>query len=491
MEAQVGQRILLMGDDSEHQRELRAVLEFMEHSVTVAAEPDALVGLDMMPSAAFLTTGAEVEALLETSTGLWPKTPLIVVKPKNQPASLPDGLPAASTLDWPTTHGVLADLLKRLAKPAAALEKAVAKAVAEPADELVRWLVGESRAIRQIRKLVAQVAASEATVLILGESGTGKEVVARSLHESSPRRDKPFVPVNCGAIPGDLLESELFGHEKGAFTGALTSRQGRFELAEGGTLFLDEIGDMPLAMQVKLLRVLQERTFERVGSNKTLQCDVRVVAATHRDLETEIASNRFREDLYYRLNVFPIEIPPLRERIEDIPLLVDELLWRIENDRRGAGRPPLEGLDGERNPPVRLTPSALEILQRHRWPGNVRELSNLVERLTILYPGGTVDVDELPEKFQQYSGRVRRDPVDFFPADAPSPDITLFDPEQAALPKDGLDLKEHLSTLESRLIQQALDECHGVVAHAANLLRMRRTTLVEKLRKYGLRGDED
>jgi len=204
--------------------------------------------------------------------------------------------------------------------------------------DLFRSLVGTSRAVQMVRKMIQQVANSDANVLILGESGTGKEVVARNLHYHSNRRDKAFVPVNCGAIPADLLESELFGHEKGAFTGAISARQGRFELAEGGTLFLDEIGDMSLNMQVKLLRVLQERTFERVGSNKSITANVRIIAATHRNLEEAIIEGNFREDLFYRLNVFPIEMPPLRERVEDIPLLINELIRRIEHEKRGSVR---------------------------------------------------------------------------------------------------------------------------------------------------------
>ena len=209
-------------------------------------------------------------------------------------------------------------------------------------------------------------------MLVLGESGTGKEVVSRAIHQRSPRRDGPFVAINCGAIPADLLESELFGHEKGAFTGALTARKGRFEMAEGGTLLLDEIGDMSLPMQVKLLRVLQERSFERVGGNQTIRCNVRVVAATHRDLETRIAEGKFREDLFYRLNVFPIEVPALRERREDLPALVETIAAQLARTGRGE---------------VRFTPEALQALSSYEWPGNVRELTNLVERLAVLHPG--------------------------------------------------------------------------------------------------------
>jgi len=358
-------------------------------------------------------------------------------------------------------------------------------------------LKGNSVAMIEIRKMIAQVAESDATVLILGESGTGKEVVANALHDASLRSSKPFVPINCGAIPAELLESELFGHEKGAFTGALNARQGRFEMAEGGTLFLDEIGDMPLSMQVKLLRVLQERNFERVGGNKTIYCDVRVIAATHRHLENEIKQNRFREDLFYRLNVFPIELPSLKERADDIPILIDDLITRMAQANRGF---------------VTLTPSALATLMRYEWQGNVRELANLIERLAIIYPRGLVDVDDLPEKFKQY--RVEIDHDDIEEIDAPEilateikvrPEFVenmtrttsaemqdLMRPHEyvpetvTQLPEEGIDLKEYLNTMEIDLIRQALDECNGVVAHAAKRLNMRRTTLVEKLRKFDL-----
>lgn len=340
--------------------------------------------------------------------------------------------------------------------------------------ELFRSLVGTSRRVRQVRHMIEQVGASDATVLILGESGTGKEVVARNIHYQSSRRDQPFVPINCGAIPQELLESELFGHEKGAFTGAISARQGRFEMAEGGTLFLDEIGDMPLPMQVKLLRVLQERTFERVGSNKSITTDVRVIAATHRNLEEHINDGRFREDLFYRLNVFPIDVPALKERIEDIPLLINELIARIEHEKRGS---------------VRLTPAAVMALCQYNWPGNVRELANLMERLAILYPFGVVDIKDLPEKYRgdlntAGQGYSELPDMELMPGMAMSA-ITL-PTESSRLPKEGINLKEHLSNMEVDLIRQALDEADGVVAHAAKLLNMRRTTLVEKLRKYGI-----
>ena len=337
--------------------------------------------------------------------------------------------------------------------------------------ELFRSLVGNSRAIRNVRKLISQVAGSDANVLILGESGTGKEVVARNIHYYSTRRNAPFVAVNCGAIPGELLESELFGHEKGAFTGAVTSREGRFEAAQGGTLFLDEIGDMSLPMQVKLLRVLQERVFERVGSNRSVPADVRIVAATHRVLEDQIAKGLFREDLYYRLNVFPIQMPPLRDRIEDLPLLLEEIVARLEHERGTS---------------VRLTPAAVIALCQSRWPGNVRELANLVERLAILHPFGSVDLADLPEN---YRGKVASDDeAEKLPAIHPALESLSGSDGSAMprLPREGLDLKQHLADMEMHLIRQALEASDGVVSQAAKLLRLGRTTLVEKLRKYGL-----
>jgi sigma-54 specific flagellar transcriptional regulator A len=352
--------------------------------------------------------------------------------------------------------------------------------------KLFRSLVGNSTGITDVRDLIEQVAPVDANVLVLGESGTGKEVIARNIHYMSKRQKGPFVPVNCGAIPGELLESELFGHEKGAFTGAISSRKGRFEMAEGGTLFLDEIGDMPLQMQVKLLRVLQERIFERVGGNKTLSCDVRIVAATHRNLEQMIAQGKFREDLFYRLNVFPIEAPALRERAQDIPLLLQELASRLEGSRQES---------------VRFTQNAMRSLMSHQWPGNVRELSNLVERLSILHPKQVIDVEHLPHKYQyDEDGQVQvpvanandekaeKDAITamFKYAEAnPTPvENHLPVAAETTLPSDGVNLKEYLSDLEISLITQALEKQDWVVARAADQLGMRRTTLVEKMRKY-------
>lgn len=342
---------------------------------------------------------------------------------------------------------------------------------------------GQSAAIRRVRRMIEQVAPFDSTVLVTGESGTGKEVVARAVHEQSPRREKPFVAVNCGAIPSELLESELFGHEKGAFTGAITTRRGRFEMADGGTLFLDEIGDMTLPMQVKILRALQERTYERVGSNRSVRCDVRVIAATHRNLEESIIKGSFREDLYYRLNVFPIEMPPLRERLDDLPMLIEDLIGNLKRNGHGS---------------VQLGPDAIHTLRAYHWPGNVRELSNLIERLAVLHPRAVVGAAELP---QRYRGKTV---VEALPELASVPAAAAISSEaqtaamplpvaestsNSMLPPDGVNLKDHIENIELSLIRQALQQSSGVVAHAAKLLNTRRTTLVEKLRKYGLQRE--
>lgn len=382
-----------------------------------------------------------------------------------------EGGRSVSLLDYPLRHGQLTQALEEgRRRPAARAPRAEAPRRSGETPLLARVLVGASPVMQQVRYLIEKVAPTDATVLVLGETGTGKEIVARNIHYLSRRRAAPFVAVNCGAIPAELLESELFGHEKGAFTGAITSRAGRFELAEGGTLFLDEIGDMPLPMQVKLLRVLQEQTYERVGGTRTQRSNVRVIAATHRDMERLIADGCFREDLYYRLNVFPIDTPPLRERIEDLPLLIKELLARMEASGRGT---------------LRLTASAVEALSRYPWPGNVRELANALERLAILHPGELVPATRLPRKLLPPGWQEAES--EGAAADAQPHPIGIAVPgETPQLPPGGVDLRDYLSRQEIDFINQALDEAGGVVAQAASLLGMRRTTLVEKMRKYGI-----
>ncbi|MFT5790288.1 MAG: sigma-54 specific flagellar transcriptional regulator A [Shewanella sp.] len=475
---QTDQRILLVGNQSERINRLSCVFEFLGEQVE-------LVGFDKLElhtkqarfRAIVLPAETQSKELIQSLAGalLWQPFLLLGdvadVKASN----------ILGCIEEPLNYPQLTELLhfcqvfgqvKRADVPTSANQ-----------TKLFRSLVGRSEGIANVRHLISQVASSEATVLILGQSGTGKEVVARNIHYISERRDGPFIPVNCGAIPAELLESELFGHEKGSFTGAISARKGRFELAEKGTLFLDEIGDMPLQMQVKLLRVLQERVFERVGGSKSIAADVRVVAATHRNLETMIEEGSFREDLYYRLNVFPIEMPALCERKEDIPLLLQELVSRVYNEGRGR---------------VRFTQRGIESLKEHAWSGNVRELSNLVERLTILYPGGLVDVNDLPIKYRhidvpEYCIEVSEEELErdalasIFNDDEP---IEL--PESrfpSELPPEGVNLKDLLAELEIDMIRQALDQQDNVVARAAEMLGIRRTTLVEKMRKYGLGKD--
>ncbi len=463
--------ILLIESDAERVRQMQTVLAFVDSTEVIACGPsdwealvdDAALKAVVIGAASSDSVLAKLDAHLQQAQR---KLPLFLMSERE--VNTPDGV--LGVISYPPRYNQLITALHR-----ANAYRDSRHTHGAGAAELARVLVGKSSGMRQVRQLIEQVADSDANVLVLGESGTGKEVVAKSLHYLSSRRDKPFVPVNCGAIPKDLLESELFGHEKGAFTGALTTRQGRFEIAEGGTLFLDEIGDMPMPMQVKLLRVLQERTFERVGSNKSISTNVRVIAATHRNLEDNIADGSFREDLFYRLNVFPIEMPSLRERPEDIPLLANELILRLQKMGRDV---------------FQVTPSAFSSLSRYPWPGNVRELANLMERLAIMFPEGVVDYDDLPLKYQLEG--VAPDESFAMPEleEAPVEVPQAGGVSDNTLPADGLDLKEHLAELEKAYIQQAMDAAEGVVAHAAKLLGMRRTTLVEKMRKYGLQRNE-
>lgn len=314
--------------------------------------------------------------------------------------------------------------------------------------------IGTSEPIRRVIEFVEKVADCDSTVLIQGESGTGKELVARMLHFNSEPKDRPLVPVNCGAIPENLLESELFGHEKGAFTGAAHTRKGRFELAHGGTIFLDEIGELSLGLQVKLLRVLQERSFERVGGTRTIDVDVRVVAATNQDLELAVQQRRFREDLYYRLNVIPVTIPPLRERRSDIPQLVNHFLGRVNRKKQTAA--------------TSCSPDAMTRLMEYHWPGNIRELENMIERLAVLSRSETIEVSDLPERFQGRS--VSADQKEGL---------------GIAFSDQGVNLSQEIEQLENRLIAGALRHANGITSKAAQLLQVNRTTLVEKMKRKG------
>ena len=488
-------RILLIDNNERSRHDLETVLSFLGEETISATSCNwrslTVESIDQSAQIAVAIIGVcdliSLEQLLEDIHQWEPGTPFVLVGEHEIPEFLDSKLLTriTATLESNLSYQPLLDALHK------------AKLFHEHYNRLrdfegikdynmFRSLVGKSAAIKRVRNMMGKVANTEVSVLITGESGTGKEVVARNLHLNSARADKPFVPINCGAIPRELLESELFGHEKGAFTGAISSRVGRFELANGGTLFLDEIGDMPLNMQVKLLRVLQERSFERVGGVKTIQTDVRILAATHKDLEKMIEEGDFRQDLYYRINVFPIEMPSLRERAEDVPLLLNELITIMEAENRGS---------------VRFNSGAISSLCQHSWLGNVRELANLLERMAILYPHGIVGINDLPEKYrhqgeseiskvivqEQKGGSV----VSLGDTSVSSSDETN---QESLLPLHGLDLKEYLANLEKDLIEQALDDSSGVVARAADRLHIRRTTLVEKMRKFNLQkkqNDED
>jgi len=339
------------------------------------------------------------------------------------------------------------------------------------------FIVGNSPLILELKKLLTQVSDTDASILILGESGTGKELVARAIHNLSSRSSNNFIPVNCGAIPKDLLESELFGHKKGAFTGAYSDRKGRFHLADKGTIFLDEIGDMQLDMQVKLLRVLQEKVVDPVGSNSPVNVDVRVVAATHQNIESLIKEGKFREDLYYRINVIPIEIPPLRSRIEDIDLLINKFI--------------------EKNT-IHFDDSVIAYLKAYHWPGNIRELINFIQRIKAIANTNKIKLEEIPDFVlpridanlknnakDNGMNNIKKESIDF--------NDLLVDKNNDEkeenlnfIPETGVDLKKSVTDMEIALIKEALKKSDGNVTKAAKLLNLGRTTLIEKINKYKL-----
>jgi len=460
-------RILILDANAERAEHLHSLLEFMDFTPRWVSDP-ADIGNRRRASdwmaivVGQIDSAGTVAELFRGFSGAPLPPPILLLDGDPATFAAEYGLHQAHlwALDTPLKHAQLEHLLRRASlNRLNQQERAVSTSPAT-----ISGPTGHSPAVAELRRMLEQVAGFDTTVLLLGESGSGKEVAARAIHRNSPRRNGPFIAINCGAIPPDLLESELFGHEKGAFTGALSARKGRFEMAEGGTLLLDEIGDMSLPMQVKLLRVLQERQFERVGGAKPMSCNVRVIAATHRNLEQRIGEGLFREDLYYRLNVFPIELPALRERVEDLPLLVESIVGKLAATGRGQ---------------VHFTPDALQMLAGYPWPGNVRELTNLIERMAVLHPGGRVCAADLPKRYCAAGETAPAPPAaPPVPTSRPQPDDVL--------PDTGFDLREHIANIELSLIQSALERSQGVVAHAAGLLGLRRTTLVEKLRKYGI-----
>jgi len=455
--------VLIVDDEELYRRALERILARCGHSVVlardaaeamqvVATEPLDLVLCDVrMPG----ISGLE---LIRQVRDVDPDLPCIVVTGYGSAEQSVEALHAGAFwyLEKPFEQRSL-DVVKRL------VERAIEHRRLRSENRLLQSqlrsrygfdrIVGQSAALRGALDLVERVADSDSTVLVTGESGTGKELIARAIHYNSARAERVLVTVNCGAIPEELLESELFGHVRGAFTNAVQHREGRFTTADGGTIFLDEIGDMSPNLQVKLLRVLQDRSFEPVGSSKTVRVDVRVIAATNQDLEQAIRRQSFREDLYYRLNVIPIEVPPLRRRKEDIPLLIEHFLERLNQDKGRA----VEG----------FTAAALDRLLEHDWPGNVRELENLVERLVVLRGQGVIDEADLPPSFRPATGS----------ADGLAMPIVA---------PGGLPFNEVIDRVETSMILQALEQTHWNKNRAAQLLGLNRTTLIEKIKKRKL-----
>ncbi len=457
----MGNKILIVSDSEKVILKLKAVSEFLGKEVDIANSVNlatsALNDNTNISLCLIALIDPEIERnIIKLIHSRNRDFPAYLVRTDEMGVTSPPP-PGLEVINFPQDHNKMLHIM--------GLSHGKLSAASIPESTRVR-LTGESPEIKRVRELIDHVSASDANVLLLGESGTGKEVVARSVHALSARANKPFIAVNCAAIPADLLESELFGYEKGAFTGASSSRPGRFELAEGGTLFLDEIGDMPLPMQVKLLRVIQERSFERVGGTKSINCDVRIVAATHQNLEKCVELGQFRLDLFYRLNVFPIDIPPLRKRIVDIPILLREFAEKARVELSHAR-------------PIEFDDAACAAICDNQLPGNVRELQNLVERLAILHPEEVISLNKLPERYQG----IRSIP------DAGVENRLTTLPQvrpEADLLSGKFDLKEYLTQLEKDLIYQALDNTNWVVTQAAESLCLRRTTLIQKIRRLNI-----
>lgn len=461
--------LLIVENDRKTRDLVSAFLTYQGYSTTIADEHDNI--FDTITNKPHRIMIADLPTLLartpEILTKAWETSPDLVVIAYDQPESartLPHNerllfIPKPLNLD--ELESVVMRAREYQALQATSDEPATSE---EFPHFLCSTIIGRSRKMLALFEMLEKVAESSATVLVQGESGTGKELAARAIHQLSSRSNKNFVPVNCAAIPDELLESELFGHVKGAFTGAYANRPGRFEMADKGTLFLDEIGDMKANLQVKLLRVLQAKEFEPVGSPRSQKVDVRIIAATNTNLEELVAKRDFREDLYYRLSVIPITIPPLRDRREDIPLLINHFLGRFNRDKRRL----VKGFSRE----------ALEILRNYDWPGNVRELENLVERMVTLKENGFITPDDLPDRYLTSKPPLR-----------PAAAVPAATPAAEELPADGICLNSAVEAFENRLILQALQRTGGNKKEAASLLNLKRTTLIEKLKKKNLQFD--
>jgi two-component system, NtrC family, response regulator AtoC len=456
-------KVLVIDDEANLRKVLAALLRRDGYEVTVAQDgasglaelerngADVVVTDLVMPKVG----GMEV---LKTVNATAPEVPVIIITAHGTVDSAVEAIKLGA-FDYVTKPFDQTELSAAIAKAVRTHDSARANARSDVRGRAA--LVGDSPAMQEVLRIIDRVADTPSTVLITGESGTGKELVATALHEGSSRRNKPLIRINCAAIPKDLMESELFGYERGAFTGAVTSKPGRFELADGGSLFLDEIGEVPVEMQVKLLRALQESEFERVGGIKTTRVDVRLVAATNRDLAEDIEAGRFRKDLYYRLAVVPIRLPPLRDRSDDIPTLVGHFLRKY--NRRLNKR-----IDG-------VEPEALAALQSYAWPGNIRELENMVERVLLFADGPLIRLRDLPDSLRGVA------------AATPYPALG-----SAASAETGLKefVRARSAELEKDLISRALEETGGNVTRAAKLLQISRKSLQTKMKEFGLRGGE-
>ncbi len=464
--------VLIVDDEVNIRRVLAAMLKREGYEVTTAADGEQALGVLHKTPVHVVVTDLVMPKiggmdLLRRVSADFPDVPVIVITAHGSVDSAVTALKAGA-FDYITKPFEQDELKKVIAKAARAHDLERQNVHEVGGDSGQASLVGESPGMRAVYEMIAKVADSPSTVLVTGESGTGKELIAKALHRGSSRREKPLIKVNCAAIPKDLVESELFGYERGAFTGAVSSKPGRFELADGGTLFLDEIGEVPVEMQVKLLRALQESEFERVGGIKTISVDVRLIAATNRDLKQLIAEGKFREDLYYRLAVVPIALPPLRERRDDIPLLVRHFVRKY--DERLGKR--VEGIEDE----------ALQLLMGYSWPGNIRELENLMERSVLFADGPLIQASALPDSLRERSPQ-------------PPVPIAAVGPLGAIAAPSGASMKEIVrqaqAELEKELIARALEETGGNVTRAAKRLQISRKSLQVKMKELGLRGASD
>jgi len=451
-------KILIVDDEQNMRTVLAAMLAKEGYEVVAAA--DAAEALQLLDDdVSVVVTDLKMPkidgmALLERVTSDFPSTPVIMITAFGTVSTAVDALKKGA-FDFITKPFDRDELKNVIVKAIRTMELNEEEIRFSPDDLDPQGLVGSSAPMLAIYETIRRVAPTTTTVLITGETGTGKELVARAIHKNSPRRNQPFIKINCAAISENLMESELFGHEKGAFTGAAASKQGRFELAHKGTLFLDEVGDIPRDMQVKLLRVLQEQEFERVGGLRSIKVDVRLITATNRNLQQDVKEGRFREDLFYRMNVFPVHLPPLRERTEDIVPLTDFFLQRFN---RKLNRQ-VEG----------FSPEVRELFLRYEWPGNIRELENLVERMVLMASGPTIEISDIPPEIQSVGSL-----------------LSVTPPEKRDKPfKDFL--KDHMETLERQMVMKSLEECGGNVTKAARQLGLSRKGLQLKMIKYGLR----